>query len=43
VYAELDQQKAIDPELEAIITAWPNLPENIKEMIRVLIKTDKNH
>jgi hypothetical protein len=28
----------IYPELEQIIIAWPDLPENIKKQIEVLIK-----
>jgi hypothetical protein len=27
------------PELEQIITAWPELPENVKDNIQALIQT----
>jgi hypothetical protein len=29
------------PELEQIITAWPELPEHIKEAVKALIQTQK--
>jgi len=28
-----------DPDLAAIVTAWPNLPEHIKQAIKALVKT----
>jgi hypothetical protein len=31
------ENPAIDPELEAIITAWPELPEHIKTEIKILL------
>jgi hypothetical protein len=30
------------PELEQIITAWPNLPEDIKSQIKALIEQGEN-
>jgi hypothetical protein len=35
------ENPAIAPELEAIITAWPNLPEHIRQEIKALIESCK--
>jgi hypothetical protein len=31
----------ISPELQQIITAWPNLPEHIKQTIKTLVESQK--
>jgi hypothetical protein len=34
-----ENQTAIEPELAAIITAWPELPDAIKAEIKALVQT----
>jgi len=33
-------QDKINPDLQQIITAWPTLPEHIKEAIKALVNTN---